>query len=320
MRVKLQTLETRGPEPNASDGASTRTTPTETELLSSEDGQIGVVCILDAPVPLCNRRTMHGKRVRCPSLIGGRQKLTQSCKTPKRPTSLGSFFAVMPTIETIIASCRRADRLVRRAESSGSDGGFLFAADPHLTYSGQTIFWSPEVLPTVLRAAAATWTAISRPCRLELSKLSRTDVRRASDGWHAVVRLGGETHRLWLHELPATGTPIVIQLVLDADFDLKSDAAHRLWSALEQPALRARSAITLQRRRRLILALRALDGRLEGNSYRLIAETLFGRTHIPERGWKTHELRNRTIRLVQTGTLLMHGDYLVLLRRRRIDP
>jgi hypothetical protein len=184
----------------------------------------------------------------------------------------------------------------------------------------QTIFWSPEVLPTVLRAAAATWTTFSRPCRLDLGKLSGADLRQASDGWHAVVRLRGEAHRLWLQELPAKGTPIVLELLLDADFDLQSDAAHRLWSALERPALRVpHSEVTLQRRHRLILAMRALDGRIEGNSYRTIAENLFGTTRMPERGWKTHDLRNRTIRLVQTGTVLMRGGYLALLRRKRAD-
>jgi hypothetical protein len=184
----------------------------------------------------------------------------------------------------------------------------------------QTIFWSPEVLPTVLRAAAATWTTFSRPCRLDLSKLSSADLRQASDGWHAVVRLGGEVHRLWLQELPAKGTPIVLELLLNADFDLQSDAAHRLWSALEQPGLRVpHSEVTSQRRHRLILAMRALDGRIEGNSYRAVAENLFGKARMPERGWKTHDLRNRTIRLVQTGTSLMRGDYLALLRRKRAD-
>jgi hypothetical protein len=112
---------------------------------------------------------------------------------------------------------------------------------------------------------------------------------------------------------------MVIELALDADFNLRCEAAHRLWSALQKPAFRPPSAMTVQRRRRLILALRALDGRLEGNSYRVIAEILFGRAHVFQRGWKTHELRNRTIRLVQTGLLLMRGDYLALLRRRRMD-
>jgi hypothetical protein len=70
-----------------------------------------------------------------------------------------------------------------------------------------------------------------------------------------------------------------------------------------------------QRRQRLALALRALDARVEGNSYRTIAEGLFGAKRIPEGAWKTHDLRNRTIRLVQSGFALMRGGYRALLRQ-----
>ena len=44
---------------------------------------------------------------------------------------------------------------------------------------------------------------------------------------------------------------------------------------------------------------------------------LFGAKDIPERAWKTHDLRNRTIRLVQTGLALMRGGYRELLRPSR---
>ena len=56
---------------------------------------------------------------------------------------------------------------------------------------------------------------------------------------------------------------------------------------------------------------------IEGNSYRAIAEGLFGAKRIPERAWKTHDLRNRTIRLVQSGFALMRGGYRALLRQGR---
>jgi len=46
----------------------------------------------------------------------------------------------------------------------------------------------------------------------------------------------------------------------------------------------------------------------------VIAEVLFGRKRIPESAWKTHELRSRTIRLVQAGIALMRGGYRALLR------
>ena len=72
--------------------------------------------------------------------------------------------------------------------------------------------------------------------------------------------------------------------------------------------------LSAQRRQRLTLALRALDGHMDGACYRVIAEELFGRRRIPERAWKTHELRSRTIRLVQAGLALMRGGYRALLR------
>jgi Uncharacterized conserved protein (DUF2285)/Family of unknown function (DUF6499) len=195
--------------------------------------------------------------------------------------------------------------------------GFLFAADPDQAFDAQTIFWAPEVLPTVLRVGCGRAAAYPRPHDVDVGELSGADLRRASDGWHAVFRLGGVTHRLWLQRLPAKSVPIILELPLDTDFDLQSRAAYRLWSAIGKRTLaESHSSLPLQRRQRLTLAIRALDGRIEGNSYRTIAEGLFGANRIPERSWKTDDLRNRTIRLVQTGLSLMRGGYRALLRRR----
>ncbi|MGY4473560.1 DUF2285 domain-containing protein [Bradyrhizobium sp. USDA 3364] len=58
---------------------------------------------------------------------------------------------------------------------------------------------------------------------------------------------------------------------------------------------------------------------LEGNSYRTIAEGLFGKSRMPDRGWKTHDLRSRTIRLVRMGLHLMRGGYRDLLYHKRKD-
>jgi len=42
---------------------------------------------------------------------------------------------------------------------------------------------------------------------------------------------------------------------------------------------------------------------------------LFGDARVPASpGWKTHDLRDRTIRLVHSGMELMQGRYLDLLR------
>jgi hypothetical protein len=75
--VELVTFDERRPQPNAIAGASTRKTVTLKKTLSSEGGQIGAVCILDAPVPSCSRGTMHGKKARCRSLIGDHRNPTQ---------------------------------------------------------------------------------------------------------------------------------------------------------------------------------------------------------------------------------------------------
>jgi hypothetical protein len=110
--------------------------------------------------------------------------------------------------------------------------------------------------------------------------------------------------------------PAAVIIPLRADFALRADAALRLWRLVTG---RTRGGppdrLTRQRRRRLILTLCALDGRLAGESYRVIAAALFGDARIPAgRGWKTHDLRDRTIRLVRAGIALMQGGYLDLLR------
>lgn len=158
--------------------------------------------------------------------------------------------------------------------------------------------------------------AASRRYALELAELPGGQFRRAPDGWHAIVPLAGANHRLWLSEFPRSGSIFVIELPLDSGFDLRSQAALRFWLALEKRPLGPPvPGLPFLRRRRLTLAVRALDGWLEGNSYREIAEGLFGRRRVPVRGWKTHDLRGRTIRLVRTGFAMMRGGYRALLGR-----
>ena len=153
---------------------------------------------------------------------------------------------------------------------------------------------------------------------LSLAEMSAGEIRQASDGWPVLLRIGGVEHRLWLKEPPAADSTYAAELAFDEDFEIRAHAARRLWRALNgRPAGPAFHELSPQRRQRLALALRALDARAEGNSYRTIAEGLFGADRIPERAWKTHDLRNRTIRLVQTGFALMRGGYRELLRQVR---
>lgn len=153
---------------------------------------------------------------------------------------------------------------------------------------------------------------------LSLATLSAGEFRQAADGWHILLRVRGVEHRLWLREPPVIGVSYAAELPFDGLFDIRAHATRRLWRALNGRAAGPTfHELSPQRRQRLALALRALDARAEGNSYRVIAEGLFGARRIPERAWKTHDLRNRTIRLVQSGIALMRGGYRELLRQSR---
>jgi hypothetical protein len=188
--------------------------------------------------------------------------------------------------------------------------------DPAGSSQDQAIFWAPEVLPTIIpivrSAAASSGNVVS------LAELSAGEIRQASDGWHVLLRIRGIEHRLWLREPPVADSAYAAELPFDEDFEIRARAARRLWRVLNgRAAGPAFHELSPQRRQRLALALRALDARVEGNSYRTIAEGLFGVTRIPERAWKTHDLRNRTIRLVQSGFALMRGGYRALLGQAR---
>jgi len=185
--------------------------------------------------------------------------------------------------------------------------------DPAGSSQDQAIFWAPEALPDVVPVVRSTGAFSAHG--LGLAELSTAECRQAADGWHLLLRLNGVEHRLWLREPPVVGVPYAAELPLDEDFEPRAHAAGRLWRALSgYPAGPTINELSLQRRQRLALALRALDAWAEGNTYRAIAEGLFGAKDIPERAWKTHDLRNRTIRLVQTGLALMRGGYRELLR------
>jgi hypothetical protein len=143
--------------------------------------------------------------------------------------------------------------------------------------------------------------------------------RAASDGEYLVLQnrfpvvlIGGAT----------TVTPLAAVIPLDQHFATRADAALQLWHAVhERSHGRSADSFTPSRRQRLALVLRALDAHLAGETYRTIAQGLFGERGVPTAStWKTHDLRDRTIRLVRNGLQLMRGGYLKLLssyRRRR---
>lgn len=110
------------------------------------------------------------------------------------------------------------------------------------------------------------------------------------------------------------GHAVCAVLPLDALFDVRLKSARRLWlvtnghNAGPDPA-----ALSKTQRDHLVKGLRALDGRIEGATYREIAASVFRADRLPERGWKTHDLRDRTIRLCRFAVDLMQGGYRQLL-------
>jgi hypothetical protein len=156
----------------------------------------------------------------------------------------------------------------------------------------------------------------------ETSSISRLKpaVRRAAvEGEYWLVNHSDDRLAAVLIDAARANTPAAVIIPLDRDFVTRAEAAARFWRlASGRPRRRSSDHLTQAQRRRLALALRALDGHLAGATYREIAQALFGTTHVPTGpSWKTHDLRDRTIRLVRMGLDLMQGRYLELLRARR---
>jgi hypothetical protein len=132
------------------------------------------------------------------------------------------------------------------------------------------------------------------------------------DGPDYVAEHAGAVVRL--HIDPNGIEPPAVLLPLDLLFEQRANAAVRVWRALlGRPPGPNPAALSKARQNRLVLSLRALDARTEKATHREIAEVLFGAAGISGRAWKTHDLRDRTFRLVRFGLGMMQGGYLRLL-------
>ena len=163
--------------------------------------------------------------------------------------------------------------------------------------------------------------ASGRKCRLVAAPQRRAvEIAARFADEDQVVELRGP--RLRLHRHDQGGGPVAVLLPLDQLFDIRATAALRLWRALTGRAPGPDpSVLTPERRNRLILALRALDGRLERATYPEIAASLFDTEPISKRDWISHELRDQTGRIVRLGFSMMRGGYRRLLLhpfRRRV--
>jgi hypothetical protein len=171
------------------------------------------------------------------------------------------------------------------------------------------VLWTAQALPTVI-ALTQLPPELGHPSfsprRLSLDPVS------AAEGDERVIQRFGAELRVPLHG--SSAAPAAVLLPFDGPFEVRVAAALRLWRTLNgrKPGKNP-AALTESRRQRLAQALRALDGRLDGATHREIAAALFGANAVPERDWISHELRDRTARLVRLGMAMMNGGYRRLL-------
>lgn len=196
--------------------------------------------------------------------------------------------------------------------------------DPELRADEAEIFWLPELRSSsVILVASPIATAYDEeppassfiaPSAAELRTHSKLVAHRASDdGEHVLLQSGRDQCQLWLPDLQAGSRPLAAVILLDELAPHRAEAALRFWRLLrDKPPHRAEHPPDL---RRVFSLLRALDGYLDGASYRQIAERLFGKARVAADPWKTASLRDATIRLVRGGVALMRGGYRKFLKK-----
>ena len=184
-------------------------------------------------------------------------------------------------------------------------GGYFYPTTSHPNEP----LWTAESLPSVI-ALTRLPPELGNP-KFKLKAPSLELVLAAEGDDYVIERLGA---RMRVHLDSRGADPPAVLLPLDRLFDVRVAAVLRLWRALHgrnpgpNPA-----ALSEARVNRLVFALRALDGRLDGATHREIAMSLFGANAVPKRDWISHELRDRTARLVRLGVAMMNGGYRRLL-------
>lgn len=114
-----------------------------------------------------------------------------------------------------------------------------------------------------------------------------------------------------------TRAPLVALIPIDPETLTWVDMLTRFWRAVYGLRPLADKRMTPQQRRRLRLMLQAIDGRMNGASYREIAIAIYGAERVASDPWKTSPLRDSVIGLVEGGFAMVDGGYFDLLRHRR---
>lgn len=175
------------------------------------------------------------------------------------------------------------------------------------------MIWSPAVDPARI---------LLRPCPpgMDGPRLADRDdviVRDLGEDGFCSASVGGvEFPLLFLAggpDQPVAAVVLADHLALD-----RLEAVQRFWAALNGDKVSPeRHRISKQKRQRAGKSLRAVDGRKDGASYRVIAQVLFPAHRITLATWKSNALRETVIRLARDGLTLVAGGYRSLLHRKR---
>lgn len=191
-------------------------------------------------------------------------------------------------------------------------GGCDFAVDPNIS----------------TRHASVQWRATLDPNALTMSALPPDwDLRPPAHWWGAASSqtsddgdaddVGGSTDEALLGQLSSPDVQAGVVVPID-DLLPQRLAAILAWWRSQDATAKLPPELTLQRRHRLVLGLRALDGVTDGASHREIARGLFGPSNVPTGpAWKSHHLRSRIVRLIHDAKALREHGYRNLLRSAR---
>lgn len=205
-----------------------------------------------------------------------------------------------------------------RAGSRARGWGLVFMEDPALTARDAVIFWRPDVVSGVMRAGARQHGAVSTPLFDLWAEPGRKAVSISSDGALAIIKTGSEIYRLLFESPDDLAGRIALELRLDAIGANEDEMEAVRGFLLEHKKLHAKSPGASFRPHRhalkMMQMLQAADGRSAGESYRQIAEVLFGAEAVAE-DWNDRGLfKARTRYLVKRGTHFIRGGYRQLLK------
>ena len=185
-------------------------------------------------------------------------------------------------------------------------GGCDFPVDPDIAAPSAPVHWRPEIAPAVVTLVAAT-----PNLPLQSVTIAEDIVERRNDGrglsWvrlrNGATIVGADT------DIDAESLSILIPI--DDDWSVRVAAADRLQRRLIDHT--ADPPLTRQRRERLKRALRTVDGRRTGASYRAIATVFFGDRRVEQEPWKTSSLKAQIVRLAAHGRTMVESGYRLLL-------